>query len=123
MEENPVHNVTTVEDRTRRAHPHPPWRWIFVVLLIATLLSALGTTYILITGQKPTLVRKQLNTEADNPFASQPETTNPFVSSQITSNNSNPFAENNSNNPFSQFDTDSSNSNSAGASGAYQNPF
>ena len=127
MEENAVQNVTTVEDRTRQSPAHPSWRWVFLVLLVATLLSALVSTYILITGKRPTLVNEQPNPEIDNPFVGQANTTNPFAADTVTSNSSNAFTDtatnSSSSNPFSQFDSDSSNTSQAGASGTYQNPF
>lgn len=122
MEQNPVQNLSPLEDRTQIA-TQPSWRWVFLILLVATLLSALASTYILMTGKKPVLVKDQPSLETDNPFASEPETTNPFVSEVVTSNSADPFATTTSSNPFSQFDSDSSNTSTAGSSGEYENPF
>lgn len=103
-------------------HPKRKLHTLFFLLLIATLISAGATAYLLISLSQKTLLSSSMPSAEANPFA-QNSDTNPFsnIASSETQTVANPFTKTNSDNPFDQFDT--GNNSDAGSSGQYQNPF
>jgi len=110
------------EDQTSQKSRHP-LRPIFFLLLIATLLSATATTYILVTGNIPQLVPQEEplpQTTTENPFlpGAAEAASNPFSEENAQVDISQAFSEEAPVNFFDQFTTEE-----AGSSGEYQNPF
>jgi hypothetical protein len=99
-------------------HPKAPssLRIIFFILLIAVLLSATATTYILMTWKSNTPTLSPVNSD-ENPFSSE-ISSNIFLepSEDISST---PFNENFENNPFDAFEIGTE----ATPTQEYENPF
>jgi hypothetical protein len=97
--------------------PSKRFRLVFLLLLLATLASALATTYILMTGKTlaPTPTKSPAAVAPVNPFASDSAQVNPFSDpSQLAATSSgNPFADSQSTNPFDTFDTSATTPSSA----------
>lgn len=105
--------------------PSSFFRAIFLLLLIVTLAAAGVTTYLLLSRQSeaPAPVT---TTETENPFTSTAaDSSNPFATGALTQSQGetvNPFAEETSDNPFSQFDT-TANTSTTTRQSDYENPF
>ncbi len=104
---------------TPQIKPHTGFRLIFLLLLLAVLISAGATTYILISSKNSQVPATQPTAE-ENPFDSVSVYTNPFTD-ETTVTTVNPFAETSTSsaNPFDQF-ADQANTTQTDT---YQNPF
>lgn len=96
--------------------PSKSFRFVFLFFLIAVLLLAVATTYILVSGNKQT---DSISQTEENPFSELSTTAyqNPFTQT-TQAQTADPFAESGNENFFAQFDTGTTVNTTD-----YQNPF
>lgn len=99
--------------------PSHTFRTVFLLLLLATLISAGATTYVLIKQKNTPATTPAPISAADNPFAAETTPTNPFADSANAATVTTPFSDETGENPFDQFETTPS----ASPTSEYQNPF
>jgi hypothetical protein len=123
--------VVSVGDQTPTSTAMPkksgvPNGGLIVFLILAVLLSAAATIYLIMSGPQtpaPPLIPQTAEAtptseQTENPFSDSAVTVNPFDETATDSGTVNPFAEESTNNPFDQFE-----SGTATTSSPAQNPF